>query len=125
MKVKFFGYLWRLWLKLGTYRIDVIMFAVLVFLWYNLDVILLTMDPTAAVPSGEFLAKFLFAAFGLYFGLTVVKIGMVTYWNRLDKDLEQNFTSAYDDLTPWQKLRISLSVFFALLLVFALLVMAM
>lgn len=115
----------RIFRKLRTYTWDIVILVVNLILWTHMDQILLRLDPTSAVPSGEFLAKFLFAAFGLGLAHVSAKIFMATGWRILDRSLEAHFAKHFNSLERWQQIRVSLLVFCLYFVAFVLLVLAM
>ena len=91
-------------------------------LWFNSPILLRMLDPTAGIYDAGVFQIYLFAIIGLYILHGVVRILMKLIWPASDHYLDKQFAQDFQLIAPWQKLKLSVSVFFALL--FALVLLA-
>jgi hypothetical protein len=91
-------------------------------LWFNSPILLRMLDPTAGTYDAGVFQIYLFAVIGLYILHGVVRILMKLIWPTSDHYLDNQFAHDFQLIAPWQKLKLSVSIFFALL--FALVLLA-
>jgi hypothetical protein len=91
-------------------------------LWINSSTLLRWMDPTAGTYDSGVFQIYLFAVIGLYILHGVVRILMKLIWPTSDHYLDHQFAHDFQLIAPWQKLKLSVFIFFALL--FALVLLA-
>ncbi|WP_017730720.1 hypothetical protein [Nafulsella turpanensis] len=91
-------------------------------LWFNSPILLRMLDPTAGIYDAGVFQIYLFAVIGLYILHGVVRILMKLIWPTTDHYLDNQFAHDFQLIAPWKKLKLSVSIFFALL--FALVLLA-
>jgi hypothetical protein len=111
--------------RLGTYKGDVILILLGVFLWRNLEWILKIIDHEAVSPRADYLTNFAYAAVGIILAHFITKIVFRSGWRTLEDLLEMDFKKEVSKLTGWQKIKLAVSVFLTYLVSFVLLTMTM
>ena len=89
--------------------------AVGLFLWLQSVTFLRWMDPTAGTYDAGIFQVYLFAIIGLFVLHGVIRILMKLIWPTSESYLDNQFTHDFKTITPWQKLKLSTSIFFAFL----------
>jgi len=89
--------------------------AVGLFLWIQSATFLRWMDPTAGTYDAGIFQVYLFAIIGLFVMHGVVRILMKLIWPTSETYLDHQFMNDFKTITPWQKLKLSTSIFFAFL----------
>ncbi|PTB97998.1 hypothetical protein C9994_00125 [Marivirga lumbricoides] len=84
-------------------------------LWVNSSWLLRKLDPTAATYDAGIFQVYLFAIIGLFLLHGIVRILMKLIWPTSDDYLDNRFAQDFKTITAWQKLKLSTSIFFALL----------
>lgn len=121
--------------KILSYKEAFTGILVALIIWQFSPAIIRWLDPTAERFDGVYLHALAYGAIGLMFGSAVVMFTMLVYWSTLDKFNDgtykdpitgwyNTFNKNFDSCSPFQKIIISLLVFFALLLCYCLLVMS-
>ena len=113
---------WKhLWNYLKLWR-ELSSIAAALFLWINSGWLLRKLDPTAATYDAGVFQVYLFAIVGLFLLHGIVRILMKLIWPTSDHYLDHHFANDFNQLAPWQKLKLATSIFFAFLLAAVLLV---
>jgi hypothetical protein len=94
-------------------------------LWFYSGDLLRLMDPTAATYDAGIFQNALYAVIVLLAFHAVVRAIMKMQWGTLDKHLDKYFETAFYKITPWERLKISLFVFFSLLFALVLLTLSL
>jgi hypothetical protein len=108
------------WNYLKVWR-ELFSLAVGLLLWMKSSVLLHWLDPTAGTYDAGIFQIYLFAIIGLFVLHGVVRILMKLIWPTVDNYLDHHFKADFQTLSPWQKLKLSSSIFFAFLLAVVLL----
>lgn len=91
---------------------------VAMLLWYFSPQLLRSVDQTAAVLDAGVLQLLLFAIIGILVGHFIVRMGMRFGWPTLDDYLKTEFKHDFNQISKWEKLKLSCAVFFCLLFAF-------
>ncbi|WP_010182645.1 hypothetical protein [Aquimarina agarilytica] len=89
--------------------------AVGLFLWLQSATFLRWIDPTAGTYDAGIFQVYLFAIIGLFILHGVIRILMKLIWPTSENYLDNQFTHDFKTITPWQKLKLSTSIFFGFL----------
>jgi hypothetical protein len=108
--------------KLGSYLPDILLFVIFLFLFLHMDVVVRFFDPTAVSLSADYISIITLSLLFFFLGASVIKFTMLLQWPTLDKLLEKYFDLNLNFLTPWQKIKLSLSVYFFLFFLYILIV---
>ena len=109
-----------LWNYLKVWR-ELFSLVVGLLLWVKSGILLRYLDPTAGTYDAGVFQVYLFAIIGLFVLHGIVRILMKLIWPSMDDYLDHEFTQDFQTLSPWQKLKLSSSIFFAFLLAVVLL----
>ena len=109
-----------LWNYLKVWR-ELFSLAVGLLLWVKSGILLRYLDPTAGTYDAGIFQVYLFAIIGLFVLHGIVRILMKLIWPSMDNYLDHEFKQDFQTLSPWQKLKLSSSIFFAFLLAVVLL----
>ncbi len=89
--------------------------AVGLILWIHSAVFLRWIDPTAGMYDAGVFQVYLFAIIGIFILHGIVRILMKLIWPTSEQYLDHHFREDFKTITPWQKLKLSTSIFFAFL----------
>ena len=107
------GY-FKVWRELSSLAVGLI-------LWMYSAVFLRWIDPTAGTYDAGIFQVYLFAIIGIFILHGIVRILMKLIWPTSEDYLDNHFRNDFKTITPWQKLKLSTSIFFAFLFAVALL----
>ena len=123
--------------KILSYKEAFLGILIALCIWQFAPGIIRFLDPTSERFDGVYLHALAYGAIGLMFGSAVVMFTMLIYWGVLDRFADgtlqttkslrkqiDSFNNSFDKCTDFQKILITLLVFFALLVCFCLLVMS-
>ena len=100
---------------------EVVTIPVGLLLWWLSPNILRWLDPEAGLYDAGVFQNPLFAIIQLLIFSGIIRIVMKLSWSVLDDYLDNHFANTFNSLTSWQKLKLSVCVFLALLYTLAML----
>lgn len=108
--------------KLKTYKPDILIFLISLFMFLNMDKVVRFFDPTAVSLSADYISVIPLSILFFFLAVSLIKLTMYLQWPDLDHLLEKYFNLNLQFLTPWQKIKLSVSVFFLLFFLYILIV---
>lgn len=115
MKNQFIDYLKDLWDYVKVWR-ELSSIGIGLLLWMKSHVLLRWIDPTSATYDAGVFQLVLFATISLFVLHGVVRILMKLIWPSMDNYLRNEFANDFKTIEKWQKLKLSVFIFFAFLL---------
>lgn len=115
MKNQFIDYLKDLWDYVKVWR-ELSSIGIGLLLWMKSHVLLRWIDPTSATYDAGVFQLVLFATISLFVLHGVVRILMKLIWPSMDNYLRIEFANDFKTIEKWQKLKLSVFIFFAFLL---------